>query len=64
MPLQLFRSGWRLRLPLSVLLALLLIGAMAAIGASGNGPEHAMMTGIVTGDAADHGTLQAALGLG
>ncbi len=47
-----------------LLLALLLLGAMTPIEAAGGRTEHAMVTGVVTGDAADHGALQAALGLG
>jgi len=47
-----------------VLIALLLIGTVAAIETAGRGAEHAMMTGVVTGDAANQGALDAALGLG
>src|SRR5258707_1069562 len=47
-----------------LLLALLFIGAMAAIGATGDGAEHAVMSGIMTGDAADRGAPEATLGIG
>ena len=47
-----------------LLLPLLLLGAMATVEAAGSGTKHAVMTGIMTGDAADHGALQATLGLG
>jgi hypothetical protein len=46
------------------LLQLLLPGVAAAVDASGDGAEHAVMAGIVTGDAADRCALQAALGVG
>ena len=45
-------------------LQFLLFGVAAAVNASGDGAEHAVMNGIVTGDAADHRALQAALGIG
>src|SRR6185437_10693890 len=50
-------------LALLVLLAVLFVGAVAAVGAAGDGAEHAVVSGIVTGDAADRGALQAALGV-
>src|SRR5258708_18181512 len=53
----------RRRLTLALLLLVLLLGAVAAVEAAGGGAEHAVMAGIVTGDAADHGALQAALGV-
>ena len=37
---------------------------VAANEASGGGAEHAMMSGVMAGDAADRGALQAALGVG
>ena len=49
---------------LALLLALLLVGTMASVKTAGCRAERTVMAGIVTGDAADHGTLQAALGLG
>jgi hypothetical protein len=49
---------------LALLLALLLLGAMTAIETSGRRTEHAVMAGIVSGNAADHGALQAAFGFG
>ena len=64
------RPGWReLHPPLAVhlgllLLTILLLGAMPAIEAAGGGTEHAVVTGIMAGDAADDGALDAALGLG
>src|ERR1700761_1764315 len=63
LPLRILLRGGPLAL-LLLLLARLLLGAMAAIGAAGDGAEHAVMAGIVTGDAADRGALQAALGVG
>jgi hypothetical protein len=48
---------------LRLMLPVLLIGAMAAIGASGDRAEHAMMSRVMPGDAADHGALQAPLGV-
>jgi hypothetical protein len=53
-----------LLLLLLLLLPLLLIGAMAAVEASGGSTEHAVTAGKVTGDAADHGAFQTALGVG
>src|SRR6266849_10124366 len=50
------------RLPLR--LARLLLGAMAAVGASGERADRAVMSGIVAGDAADHGAFQAAFCVG
>src|ERR1700722_20048949 len=41
-----------------------LVGVVAAVGAAGNGAEHAMMAGIMTGDSAHHRALQATLGVG
>ena len=52
------------RLALALLQPLLLLGAVAAVEAAGGGTEHAVMAGIVTGNAADHGAFQAALGVG
>src|SRR5260370_2923036 len=49
---------------LALLQPLLLFRAVAAVEAAGGGAEHAVMARIVTGDAADHGTFQAALGVG
>ena len=49
---------------LTLLLALLLLGAMTSIKATGSCAEYAVMAGIVTGDAADRGALQATLGFG
>jgi hypothetical protein len=46
------------------LLHLLLLGAVAALKAAGGSTQQTLMAGIVTGDAADHRALQAALGLG
>ena len=45
-------------------LARLLLGAMAAIGASGERADRAVMSGIMAGDAADHGAFQAAFCVG
>jgi len=61
--------GGRLAAPallllLPLLLPFLLVGVMAAVEASGGGAEHAMMSGVMAGDAADSGALQAALGVG
>src|SRR5512135_840659 len=54
-----------LRLVLTaLLLLLLLIGAMTAVDAARGGAEQAVMAGIVAGDAADHRSLDAALGVG
>jgi hypothetical protein len=54
-----------LALPLGLLLLLLaLVGFVTAIQATRGGTQHAMMAGIMTGDAADYRTLDAALGLG
>jgi len=47
-----------------LLLTFLLPGAVAAVEATGSRAEHAMVTSVMTGDAADHGALQATLGLG
>ena len=52
------------RLALALPLALLFVGAVAAVGAAGDGAEYAMMAGIMAGDAADHGAFQAAFGRG
>src|SRR5258708_34362045 len=62
--LHLLSRGRSRRLTLALLLARLLLGVAAAIDTAGDRTEHAMMDGIVTGDAADHGALQAALGVG
>src|ERR1700761_2149306 len=43
------------------LLAILLVGAVAAVKATGGGAEQAVMAGKVAGSAADHGALDAAL---
>ena len=51
-------------LPLQLALALLLLGMVPAVEAAGGGAEQAVMTGIMAGDAADDGTLDAALGVG
>jgi type IV secretory pathway TrbL component len=51
-------------LALLLLLLLLLVGVVAAVETAGGGAEHAVMTGIVAGDAADDGALDAALGIG
>ena len=48
----------------AMLLPRLLLGAMASVGAAGDGAEHTMMAGIVTGHAAHHRALQTALGVG
>src|SRR5260370_14487187 len=61
--LQLLVPGRR-RLALALLLLALLLGAVAAVEAAGGGAEHAVMAGIMTGDAADCGAFQAALGVG
>jgi hypothetical protein len=53
-----------LLLLLPLLLPLLLVGAMAAVEASGGGTEHAVMSRVMAGDAADRGAFQAALGDG
>jgi hypothetical protein len=37
---------------------------VAAIGAAGDGADHAMVPGIMTGDTADHGAFQTTLGVG
>ena len=57
-------AGGRLSLTLALLLPLLLLGMMTAVETSGRGTEHAVMPGVVTGDTADHGALDAALGVG
>src|SRR6185312_15118270 len=49
------------RIALRLLLAILLVGAVAAVEAAGGGAEHAVMAGVMAGDAADHGALEAAL---
>ena len=49
---------------LRLLLPFLLLGAVAAVETAGGSAEQTVMTGIMTGDAADHGTLQAPLGFG
>src|SRR5216684_3440410 len=57
---QLLLPGARLAL----LLALLHFRAVAAVGASGESADRAVMSGIVAGDAADHGAFQAAFCVG
>ena len=52
MRLHLFLAGGGLAL-LLLLLARLLLGVVTAVEAAGGGAERAVMTGIVTGDAAD-----------
>jgi hypothetical protein len=47
-----------------VLLPRLLLGAVAAVEATGGGAERAVMAGIVAGDPADYGAFQAAFGVG
>ncbi len=59
--LQLLPRG---RLALALALAVLFVGAVAAVGAAGDGAEHAVMAGIMAGDAADRGAFQAAFGVG
>src|SRR5229473_647532 len=54
----------RRRRPALALLLFLLLGAVAAVEAAGGGAEHAVMAGIVTGDAADRGAFQAAFCIG
>jgi hypothetical protein len=54
-PLQLLLPGRRPGLARLIVLAILFVGAVAAIGAAGDGAEHAVVSGIMTGDAADHG---------
>src|SRR6185369_17143377 len=44
-------------------LTVLFVGAVPAIGAAGDGADDAVMSGIVTGDAANHGAFQATLGI-
>jgi hypothetical protein len=61
--------GGRLSAPallwlLPLLLPLLFVGAMAADEASGGGAEHAVMSRVMAGEAADRGAFQAALGVG
>ena len=53
-----------LTLALALSLPLPLVGVVAAIEAAGGSAEHAMMAGIMTGDTADDGALDAALGVG
>ena len=60
--LQLLLPGGPSGLLLS--LTILFVRAVAAIGAAGDGADDAVMSGIVTGDAANHGAFQAALGVG
>jgi hypothetical protein len=63
--LHLVLTGGRLTLPLGLLLLLLaFVGFVTAVQATRGGTQHAMMAGIMTGDAADHRPLDAALGLG
>src|SRR3954452_17075535 len=54
------RRQLALALGLTLRLAVLLVGAVAAVGAAGDGAEHAVMAGIMAGDAADRGAFQAA----
>src|SRR5258708_40208671 len=63
-PLQLLLPGRCLGLARLVVLVILFVGTVAAVGATGDGAEHAVVSGIMTGNAADHGALQAALGGG
>jgi hypothetical protein len=49
---------------LRLLLAILLIGAVAAVETAGGSAEQAVMAGIMAGDAADGRALEAALGVG
>jgi hypothetical protein len=49
---------------LALLLAVLLLGAVATVEAAGSGAKHAVMAGIMARDAADHGALQTAIGIG
>src|SRR3954447_13022606 len=58
--LQLLPRG---RLTLALPLALLFVGAVAAVGAAGDGAEHAVMAGVMAGDAADRGAFQASFGV-
>ena len=53
------RMLWR-----TLLLTLLLPGAVTAVEAAGSRAEQAVVAGIMTGDAADHRALQATPGLG
>jgi len=46
------------------LLLFLLLGAVMAVEAAGRSTQHAMVTGKMTGSAADRRALQATLGLG
>ena len=52
------------RLALLLALPILFVGAVAAVEAAGGGAEHAMVAGIMAGDAADHGAFQAAFCVG
>jgi hypothetical protein len=52
-----------LALLIALALAVLLVGVVAAVEAAGGGAEHTMVTGVMAGDAADHGALEAALGV-
>jgi len=47
-----------------LLLPFLFLGTVAAVEAAGGGPKQTMMTGVVTGNTADHRAFQAAFGLG
>src|SRR4051812_21563123 len=56
------RRRLALALALALALPILFVGAVAAVGAAGDGAEYAVMAGIVAGDAADRGAFQAAFG--
>src|SRR4051794_35747180 len=57
--LQLLPGG-RPALGLTLALPILFVGAVAAVGAAGDGAEHAVMAGIMAGDTAGRGAFQAA----
>ena len=59
-----FRQQALMLLGRLLLLSLLFLGTVTAIEAAGGSANQTMMTGIVTGDAADHCALQAAPGIG
>jgi len=48
---------------IALTLTVLLVGVVAAVEAAGGGAEHAMVTGVMAGDATDDGALDAALGV-
>jgi hypothetical protein len=58
------RAALALALLIALALAVLLVRVVAAVKTASGGAEHAMMAGIMAGDAADHGALDAALGVG